>query len=65
MNFLLLCQGIYIYLWFILTELDIGDIYRDSLKASEEYEACLTTTIYGDTYLDPEKCKARGFDPIK
>ncbi|CAB4414692.1 unnamed protein product [Rhizophagus irregularis] len=46
-------------------KLDIGDIYRDSLKASEEYEACLTTTIYGDTYLDPEKCKARGFDPIK
>ncbi|CAB4474629.1 hypothetical protein RhiirA5_435364 [Rhizophagus irregularis] len=46
-------------------KLDIGDIYRESLKASEEYEACLTTTIYGNTYLDPEKCKARGFDPIK
>jgi hypothetical protein len=44
---------------------DIGDIYRESLKASEEYEACLTTTIYGDTFLDPEKCKARGFDQIK
>ncbi|KAF0552471.1 hypothetical protein F8M41_021787 [Gigaspora margarita] len=44
---------------------NIGDIYRDSLKASEEYEACLTTTIYGSTYLDPEKCKARSFDPIK
>ncbi|CAG8524608.1 5702_t:CDS:2, partial [Acaulospora morrowiae] len=44
---------------------DIGDIYRDSLKAYEEYDACLTTTIYGETYLDPEKCKARGFDPIK
>ncbi|CAG8508358.1 4747_t:CDS:2 [Paraglomus occultum] len=27
--------------------------------------ACLTTTIYGQTYLDPEKCKARGFEPIK
>ncbi|CAG8625817.1 2710_t:CDS:2, partial [Funneliformis mosseae] len=39
---------------------DIGDIYRESLKAHKEYEACLTTTIYGDTYLDPEKCKARG-----
>ncbi|CAG8679323.1 5190_t:CDS:2, partial [Gigaspora rosea] len=44
---------------------DIGDIYRDSLKACEEYDACLTTTIYGETYLNPEKCKARGFDPIK
>ncbi|RIA94874.1 hypothetical protein C1645_734494 [Glomus cerebriforme] len=44
---------------------DIGDIYRESLKAHKEYEACLTTTIYGDTYLNPEKCKARGFDPIK
>ncbi|RIA81531.1 hypothetical protein C1645_790231, partial [Glomus cerebriforme] len=44
---------------------DIGDIYRESKKACEEYEACLTTTIYGDTYLDPEKCKARGFDPKK
>ncbi|CAG8698068.1 13470_t:CDS:2, partial [Ambispora leptoticha] len=48
-----------------LTEPDIGDIYRDSLKTYEEYDACLTTTIYGETYLDPEKCKARGFDPIK
>ncbi|CAG8544802.1 7994_t:CDS:2 [Ambispora gerdemannii] len=44
---------------------DIGDIYRDSLKAYEEYDACLTITIYGETYLDPEKCKARGFDAIK
>ncbi|GES73481.1 hypothetical protein GLOIN_2v1867484 [Rhizophagus clarus] len=44
---------------------DISDIFRESEKASKEYEACLTTTIYGDTYLDPEKCKARGFDPIK
>ncbi|CAG8491069.1 2592_t:CDS:2 [Paraglomus occultum] len=44
---------------------DIGDIYKDSLKASEEYHACLTTTIYGQKYLDPEKCKARNFDPIK
>ena len=35
------------------------------LKVAEEYKACLTTTIYGDTYLDPEKCKPRGFDPIK
>ncbi|CAG8762707.1 30459_t:CDS:2 [Gigaspora margarita] len=48
-----------------LTEPDIGDIYRESQKAYEEYDACLTTTIYGETYLDPEKCKARGFDPIK
>ncbi|RIA80299.1 hypothetical protein C1645_745348 [Glomus cerebriforme] len=46
-------------------EPDIGDIYRESEKVCEEYEACLTTTIYGDTYLDPEKCKARGFDPKK
>ncbi|RIA78919.1 hypothetical protein C1645_842061 [Glomus cerebriforme] len=44
---------------------DISDINRESLKADEEYDACLTTTIYGETYLDPEKCKARGFDPIK
>ncbi|CAB4442438.1 unnamed protein product [Rhizophagus irregularis] len=44
---------------------DIGDINRESLEAYKEYEACLTTTMYGDTYLDPEKCKARGFDPIK
>ncbi|CAG8724423.1 3953_t:CDS:2, partial [Acaulospora morrowiae] len=36
-----------------------GDIYRNSLKAYKEYDACLTTTIYGDTYLDPENCKAR------
>ncbi|CAG8739146.1 6224_t:CDS:2 [Funneliformis caledonium] len=43
----------------------IGDINRESLEAYKEYEACLTTTMYGDTYLDPEKCKARGFDPIK
>ncbi|GES84596.1 hypothetical protein GLOIN_2v1867484 [Rhizophagus clarus] len=41
-------------------KLDNGDIYRESEKAYE-YEACLTTTIYGDTYLDPEKCKVRGF----
>ncbi|CAG8629392.1 6979_t:CDS:2, partial [Acaulospora morrowiae] len=41
----------------------IGDIYRDSQNAYEEYKACLTTTIYGGTYLDPEKCKVRGFDP--
>ncbi|RIA88487.1 hypothetical protein C1645_826278 [Glomus cerebriforme] len=26
-------------------------------KTYEEYEACLTTTVYGDTYLDSEKCK--------
>ncbi|KAF0452771.1 hypothetical protein F8M41_001880 [Gigaspora margarita] len=44
---------------------DIGDIYRESQKAYEEYDACLTTTIYGETYLDPEKCKARGYDPVK
>ncbi|RHZ82841.1 hypothetical protein Glove_103g242 [Diversispora epigaea] len=31
----------------------------------KKYDACLTTTIYGETYLDPEKCKARGFDPKK
>ena len=44
---------------------DISDLYRESEKAYAEYDACLTTTIYGETYLDPEKCKARGFDPIK
>ena len=44
---------------------DIGDLYRESEKAYEEYDACLTTTIYGDTYLDPKKCKVRDFDPIK
>ncbi|RIA99456.1 hypothetical protein C1645_811490 [Glomus cerebriforme] len=37
--------------------LDIGDIYRDSLKAYEEYEACLTTSIYDDTYLDQKNVK--------
>ena len=41
------------------------DIGEEFIKASEEYRACLTTNIYGSTYLDPEKCKARGFDPIK
>ncbi|CAG8812746.1 25206_t:CDS:2, partial [Dentiscutata erythropus] len=56
---------IYTYLWTNLTEPDIGNIYRESQKTYEEYDACLTTTIYGTTYLDPEKCKARGFDPIK
>ena len=44
---------------------DIADLYRESLKASEKYEVCLTTTIYGNTYLDSEKCKARGFDLTK
>lgn len=44
---------------------DIGDLYKDSLKTAKEYEACFTTTIYGESYLGPDKCKARGFDPIK
>ncbi|CAB4486119.1 uncharacterized protein OCT59_022241 [Rhizophagus irregularis] len=29
------------------------------------YEACLMTNEYGETYLDPEKCKARNFDPVR
>ncbi|CAG8624341.1 4466_t:CDS:2 [Funneliformis mosseae] len=37
----------------------IRDLYEATQKAAEEYQACCTTTIYGDTYLDPEKCKAR------
>ena len=36
----------------------IGDIYRGSEKFYE-CDACLTTTVYDDTYLDPaEECKA-------
>ena len=54
-----------IYWWFTLTELDISDIYRESLKVHKKYKACLTTIIYDDTNLDPEKFKARSFDPIK
>ncbi|CAG8486726.1 9138_t:CDS:2 [Funneliformis caledonium] len=34
-------------------------------KKAEEYQACLITIIYGETYLDPEKFKARSFDLIK
>ena len=55
----------YLYLRTEFTVPDIGDLYRDSMKQAEEYEACLTTTIYGQKYLDPEKCKARGYDPAK
>ncbi|CAG8435116.1 7456_t:CDS:2 [Funneliformis mosseae] len=40
----------------------LRDFYNATQKKSEEYHACLTTTIYGETYLDPEKVKARGFD---
>ncbi|CAG8438286.1 8030_t:CDS:2 [Funneliformis caledonium] len=50
------------YLWFTPTEPTLRDFYNATQKKSEEYHACLTTTIYGETYLDPEKVKARGFD---
>ncbi|CAG8660140.1 3444_t:CDS:2 [Funneliformis mosseae] len=34
-------------------------------KKAEEYQACLITIIYGETYLDPGKVKVRSFDLIK
>jgi len=55
----------YLYLRTEFTVPDIGDLYRDSIKHAEEYEACLTTNVIGQIYLDPEKCKARGYDAAK
>ncbi|KAL1925825.1 uncharacterized protein VTP21DRAFT_708 [Calcarisporiella thermophila] len=41
------------------------NIVRESREASRLYYECLTTNKYGQEYLDPEKCEANNFDPIK
>lgn len=44
---------------------DFGSIAKDYHDACEIYNSCLITTEYGDSILDPKKCNAINFDPIK
>ncbi|CAB4489732.1 hypothetical protein RhiirA1_535873 [Rhizophagus irregularis] len=44
---------------------NFGSIAKDYHDACEIYNSCLITTEYGDSILDPKKCNAINFDPIK
>ncbi|KAL1924379.1 uncharacterized protein VTP21DRAFT_7414 [Calcarisporiella thermophila] len=41
------------------------NILRDSEEAAREYQSYKITDKYGQRYLDPAKCEANNYDPIK
>ncbi|KAL1914864.1 uncharacterized protein VTP21DRAFT_7956 [Calcarisporiella thermophila] len=43
----------------------LNNLVKESEENSRMYYKCLTTNIYGKEYLDPAKCEANNFDPIK
>ena len=44
---------------------ELISLVEASAEVHRNYDACMTTNEYGSTYLDPEKCKAINFDPLK
>ncbi|KAL1917686.1 uncharacterized protein VTP21DRAFT_3520 [Calcarisporiella thermophila] len=44
---------------------DCKTIMSECEEAARVYYECMTTDKYGQTYLDPAKCEAHNFDPIR